>query len=82
MLNKKDIWCLLSSYNTQANIFVLFFPIDDGSISWEEFVSYFADGVMGKEEMQATFDEIDSHNTKYGFYVCIIVYVQGNPLIA
>ncbi|RUS69769.1 hypothetical protein EGW08_022465 [Elysia chlorotica] len=36
---------------------------DDGSISWDEFVSYFADGVMGKEELQTLFDEIDSHNT-------------------
>ncbi|GFN79207.1 N-terminal EF-hand calcium-binding protein 1 [Plakobranchus ocellatus] len=36
---------------------------DDGFISWEEFVSYFADGVMGKEELQTLFDEIDSHNT-------------------
>ncbi|KAI8746654.1 N-terminal EF-hand calcium-binding protein 1 [Biomphalaria glabrata] len=36
---------------------------DDGFISWEEFVSYFADGVMGKEELQNLFHEIDSHNT-------------------
>ncbi|GFR78961.1 N-terminal EF-hand calcium-binding protein 1 [Elysia marginata] len=36
---------------------------DDGFISWDEFVSYFADGVMGKEELQTLFDEIDSHNT-------------------
>jgi len=36
---------------------------DDGFISWEEFVSYCADGVMGKEELQGLFDEIDSHNT-------------------
>ncbi|XP_035827419.1 N-terminal EF-hand calcium-binding protein 1 isoform X1 [Aplysia californica] len=36
---------------------------DDGFISWEEFVSYCADGVMGKEELQALFDDIDSHNT-------------------
>ncbi|CAL1534711.1 unnamed protein product, partial [Lymnaea stagnalis] len=35
----------------------------DGFISWEEFVSYFADGVMGKEELRHLFDEIDTHNT-------------------
>ncbi|KAL8564626.1 N-terminal EF-hand calcium-binding protein 1 [Nucella lapillus] len=37
---------------------------DDGFITWEEFVSYFADGVMGKEELQGLFNEIDTHNTK------------------
>ncbi|XP_076470651.1 N-terminal EF-hand calcium-binding protein 1-like isoform X2 [Babylonia areolata] len=36
---------------------------DDGFISWEEFVAYFADGVMGKEELQTLFNEIDTHNT-------------------
>lgn len=36
---------------------------DDGFISWDEFVSYFADGVMGKEELQTLFNEIDSHDT-------------------
>ncbi|XP_059149700.1 N-terminal EF-hand calcium-binding protein 1-like isoform X2 [Physella acuta] len=36
---------------------------DDGSISWEEFVCYFADGVMGKEELCSLFEQIDSHNT-------------------
>ena len=38
---------------------------DDGFISWEEFVSYFADGVMGKEELETLFNEIDSHNTQW-----------------
>ncbi|XP_048753005.2 N-terminal EF-hand calcium-binding protein 1-like [Ostrea edulis] len=36
---------------------------DDGAISWEEFVQFFADGVMGKEEMEKLFNEIDTHNT-------------------
>ncbi|KAK7115208.1 N-terminal EF-hand calcium-binding protein 1-like isoform X2 [Littorina saxatilis] len=36
---------------------------DDGFISWEEFVAFFADGVMGKDELQALFNEIDTHNT-------------------
>ncbi|XP_041376232.1 N-terminal EF-hand calcium-binding protein 1-like isoform X2 [Gigantopelta aegis] len=36
---------------------------DSGFISWEEFVMHFADGVMGKEELKAIFDEIDTHNT-------------------
>lgn len=38
---------------------------DDGKISWEEFVSFFADGVMGKEELRSLFEEIDSHKTNY-----------------
>ncbi|XP_022338323.1 N-terminal EF-hand calcium-binding protein 1-like [Crassostrea virginica] len=36
---------------------------DDGAISWEEFVQFFADGVMGKEEMEKLFHDIDTHNT-------------------
>uniref|UniRef100_K1R0F1 N-terminal EF-hand calcium-binding protein 1 n=1 Tax=Magallana gigas TaxID=29159 RepID=K1R0F1_MAGGI len=36
---------------------------DDGAISWEEFVQFFADGVMGKEEMEKLFNDIDTHNT-------------------
>ena len=47
-----------------CNDFAETFAADDGFISWEEFVSYFADGVMGKEELQALFDEIDTHNTQ------------------
>jgi len=38
--------------------------LDDGKISWEEFVAFFADGVMGKEELRSLFDEIDTHKTK------------------
>ncbi|XP_052816923.1 N-terminal EF-hand calcium-binding protein 1-like [Mya arenaria] len=38
---------------------------DDGKISWEEFVAFFADGVMGKEELRALFEEIDTHKTNY-----------------
>ena len=49
---------------TCVSVCVLF-AADDGFISWEEFVSYFADGVMGKEELQALFNEIDTHNTKW-----------------
>jgi len=37
---------------------------DDGKISWEEFVAFFADGVMGKEELRKLFEEIDTHKTK------------------
>ncbi|XP_062611379.1 N-terminal EF-hand calcium-binding protein 1-like [Saccostrea cucullata] len=36
---------------------------DDGRISWEEFVQFFADGVIGKEEMEKLFNDIDTHNT-------------------
>ena len=38
---------------------------DNNEISWEEFVSFFADGVMGKEELENLFKEIDTHNTNY-----------------
>lgn len=38
---------------------------DDGKISWEEFVAFFADGVMGKEELRSLFDKIDTHNTNF-----------------
>ncbi|CAE1313405.1 unnamed protein product [Acanthosepion pharaonis] len=36
---------------------------DDGAISWEEFLAFFADGVMGKQELKSLFEEIDTHNT-------------------
>ncbi|KAL3859501.1 hypothetical protein ACJMK2_009719 [Sinanodonta woodiana] len=36
---------------------------DDGKISWEEFIAFFADGVMGKEELQSLFMDIDTHKT-------------------
>ncbi|XP_069112134.1 N-terminal EF-hand calcium-binding protein 1-like [Argopecten irradians] len=36
---------------------------DDGAISWEEFVGFFSDGIMGKEELESLFKEIDTHNT-------------------
>ncbi|XP_060582777.1 N-terminal EF-hand calcium-binding protein 1-like [Ruditapes philippinarum] len=38
---------------------------DDGKISWEEFVAFFADGVMSKEELRKLFEEIDTHKTNY-----------------
>lgn len=38
---------------------------DDGKISWEEFVAFFADGVMSKEELKTLFDTIDTHKTNY-----------------
>lgn len=38
---------------------------DDGKISWEEFVAFFADGVMGKEELRGLFEKIDTHNTNF-----------------
>ncbi|KAL5021281.1 hypothetical protein ScPMuIL_000436 [Solemya velum] len=36
---------------------------DDGAISLEEFLVFFSDGVMGKEELESLFHEIDTHNT-------------------
>ncbi|KAH3769609.1 N-terminal EF-hand calcium-binding protein 1-like [Dreissena polymorpha] len=38
---------------------------DDGKISWEEFVAFFADGIMGKEELRTLFDDIDTHKTNF-----------------
>lgn len=38
---------------------------DDGKISWEEFVAFFADGVMGKEELRVLFEKIDTHKTNF-----------------
>jgi hypothetical protein len=45
-------------------VFISLFISDNNEISWEEFVSFFADGVMGKEELENLFKEIDTHNTK------------------
>lgn len=44
---------------------VLFYLADVGAVSWESFVSFFADGVMSEGELKSLFNEIDTHNTKY-----------------
>ncbi|XP_064599196.1 N-terminal EF-hand calcium-binding protein 1-like isoform X2 [Liolophura sinensis] len=36
---------------------------DVGAVSWENFVSFFADGVMSESELKSLFNEIDTHNT-------------------
>jgi hypothetical protein len=35
-------------------VFISLFISDNNEISWEEFVSFFADGVMGKEELESS----------------------------
>ncbi len=37
---------------------------DDEALCWEEFKSFFADGVLSEEELENLFHEIDTHNTK------------------
>ncbi|CAG2212295.1 unnamed protein product [Mytilus edulis] len=58
----------MASQENQSSIFLDVFrradKKDNGQISWEEFVSFFADGVMGKEELETLFKQIDTHNTK------------------
>ena len=48
-----------------SDIFALCVLVDDGALSWEEFRSFFADGVMSEEELRQLFHDIDTHNTKY-----------------
>lgn len=36
---------------------------DDNALSWDEFRSFFADGVLSEEEIKDLFNEIDTHNT-------------------
>ncbi|CAC5419852.1 unnamed protein product [Mytilus coruscus] len=59
----------MTSQANQSSIFLDVFrradKKDNGQISWEEFVSFFADGVMGKEELETLFKQIDTHNTNY-----------------
>ena len=43
--------------------------LDDGALSWDEFKSFFSDGVIGEEELKSLFADIDTHNTKYILYV-------------
>lgn len=37
---------------------------DDGKLSFDEFKSYFSDGVLTAEELQELFHTIDTHNTE------------------
>ncbi|CAH1780104.1 unnamed protein product, partial [Owenia fusiformis] len=36
---------------------------DDSALSWDEFKSFFADGVMTTSELENLFNDIDTHNT-------------------
>ncbi|KAF7211579.1 N-terminal EF-hand calcium-binding protein 1-like [Nothobranchius furzeri] len=42
--------------------FVILSP-DDGKLSFDEFKSYFSDGVLTAEELKELFHAIDTHNT-------------------
>ena len=44
---------------------ISFLSSDDGALHWEEFKTFFADGVLSEEELKNLFNEIDTHNTKY-----------------
>ena len=46
------------------DIFAFLSDLDDGALSWEEFTSFFSDGVIGEAELKSLFTEIDTHNTK------------------
>lgn len=37
---------------------------DDGSLSLEEFQTFFADGVLSSKELEELFRQIDTHKTK------------------
>uniref|UniRef100_H2MBT6 N-terminal EF-hand calcium-binding protein 1 n=1 Tax=Oryzias latipes TaxID=8090 RepID=H2MBT6_ORYLA len=43
--------------------FLCFFSSDDGKLSFDEFKSYFSDGVLTADELKELFHTIDTHNT-------------------
>lgn len=48
-----------------ADLFWCFFLFtDDGKLSFDEFKSYFSDGVLTTEELKELFHTIDTHNTE------------------
>uniref|UniRef100_A0A8C1BAJ6 N-terminal EF-hand calcium binding protein 1 n=1 Tax=Cyprinus carpio carpio TaxID=630221 RepID=A0A8C1BAJ6_CYPCA len=42
---------------------------DDGKLSFDEFKAYFSDGVLSGDELKELFHAIDTHNTKYSFFL-------------
>lgn len=42
----------------------LFYLLDDGKLSFEEFKAYFSDGILTTEELQELFYSIDGRQTK------------------
>ncbi len=48
-----------------APCLLLFLP-DDGSLSLEEFQTFFDDGILSTTELHELFREIDTHKTKCG----------------
>lgn len=38
--------------------------VDDGSLSLEEFLAYFGDGVLSNGQLEDIFRQIDTHHTK------------------
>lgn len=52
-----------SSINIFYDIFRRADKNDDGAISWNEFKSYFSDGIFSNKELETLFNTIDTHNT-------------------
>ena len=57
------------------------YPADDGALSWEEFKTHFADGVLTEEEMKELFDLIDTNNTKYETLNSSLFYIIPKTLV-
>ena len=47
-------WCMI----------LLCYLTDDGALSWEEFKSFFSDGILSSDDLCKLFHDIDTHNTK------------------
>ena len=56
------------------------YPADDGALSWEEFKTHFADGVLTEEEMKELFDLIDTNNTKYESFNSSLFCIMSKTL--
>lgn len=55
---------------------------DDGKLSFEEFNTYFADGILTTEELQELFYSIDGRQNKWGFflkYLSALFYCLTKP---
>lgn len=67
------VWCLANTNQIQDVLKYLersypekicSLPPDDGKLSFDEFKSYFSDGVLTAEELKELFHTIDTHNTE------------------
>lgn len=52
----------------KVRVSIFFVPSDDGALSWEEFKTFFQDGISSDEELSELFKEIDTHHSKYSAY--------------